>query len=265
MNIKKRAPKKPADHSLSLVIETDSLSAADLRKAVDAFTRLVEEVTKGVLGEDKCPPDAWNFTIHKGSMAVTATANEDVMPVKDAGAVTGAIVEGLEAMEESPYTTYDFACPRKAFGPIARLCGLAGTKGDSKSVKVLRGADSTTDAITLNGSMKDNAKRAVNTESRGNTSYGSVEGIVDVLTLRKPPGIRLSEIATGDNVVCIITDDALRDEAESLYGKRVEVEGLVTYDDSGYPKKVEVETIEKLPGPGESPDPSRVVGIFRRA
>ena len=112
--------------------------------------------------------------------------------------------KGLESLNESPYAAFDFANRHKAFEPVARLCGLAGTKGDSKSVKVLRGADSATDAITLNGSMKDNAKRAVNTESRGNTSYGSVEGIVDVLTLRKPPGIRLSEIATGDNVVCII-------------------------------------------------------------
>ena len=265
MNIKKRAPKKPADHSLSLVIETDSLSAADLRKAVDAFTRLVEEVTKGVLGEDKCPPDAWNFSMHRGSIGISASANEEVMPVDEADAVTGAIVEGLEAMEESPYTTYDFACPRKAFGPIARLCGLVGTKGDSKSVKVLRGADSATDAITLNGSMKDNAKRAASIGAKSYNALGAIDGIVDVLTIREPRGIRLSDRLTGNNVVCIISDEALRDKAESLYGKRVEVEGLITYDKNDYPTRMEVKTIRKLPGPGESPDPSRVVGIFRRA
>lgn len=265
MKATKSEAKGHSANYLSLVIEADSLSAADFRKAADAFTRLVEEVTKGVLGEDRCPPDAWKFTLEKGSFCYTATANTEVMPAKNARAVTSAITDGLESLNESPYGAFKFDNPQKAYKPIARIGNLSIARDKSTSIKMLRGTNKPTTTVTLSEDMSGNAKKAATAGIKDYYALGAVEGIVDVITLREPAGIRLSHIITKRNVDCIFSDEELKDKAKSLFGKRVEIEGLIIYSGDGYPKSIKVETIRKLPGPGESPDPSLVVGILKEA
>ena len=90
---------------------------------------------------------------------------------------------------------------------------------------------------------------------------GTVEGVLDVVSVHNGYEFCVSEVLYGKTIKCFVSESLL-DKALRYFKKRVEVDGLIRYDKNGFPKSVEATNMVEFPSPEEIPHFSELKGIL---
>ena len=94
--------------------------------------------------------------------------------------------------------------------------------------------------------------------------FGTVDGVLDVVSAQKGLEFRITEILRKKVVKCVVDDDLL-DQALGSFRKRVEVTGTISYDKKGFPRTVKATEIMRFPEAEDLPHYSQLRGIFNEA
>ena len=92
-------------------------------------------------------------------------------------------------------------------------------------------------------------------------SYGSVEGILNVIDLRDQPIFKITDLLTLETVECSFGREDL-DTAKDALEKRVYVYGLISSREDGKRVRISVDEIEIFPSEADLPSVSDVTGIW---
>jgi hypothetical protein len=92
-------------------------------------------------------------------------------------------------------------------------------------------------------------------------SYGSVEGILNVIDLREQPIFKITDPITFETIECSFSREDL-DTAKEALEKRVYVYGLISSREDGTRVKISVDEIEIFPLEETLPSISEIIGIW---
>lgn len=97
--------------------------------------------------------------------------------------------------------------------------------------------------------------------------YGSVEGYLEMLSIRGGPHIGVREQIHGRTVRCDIADEEVERTAYRAFRRRVIVSGLVGYrkGEDFTPARIAVDHVEEIPADSELPTEEDVYGILTKA
>nr|VFK07016.1 MAG: hypothetical protein BECKLPF1236A_GA0070988_100067 [Candidatus Kentron sp. LPFa]VFK28247.1 MAG: hypothetical protein BECKLPF1236C_GA0070990_100627 [Candidatus Kentron sp. LPFa] len=92
--------------------------------------------------------------------------------------------------------------------------------------------------------------------------HGSIEGRLDMVTLRGNQHFNVYEPIWDEPIRCNVNDDLI-EEAAKYFGRRVAVYGMVRYQEDGSPISITVEEIAPFPDAAEIPDFRDLKGILK--
>lgn len=244
---------KPADIEADLTLE---ISGSDVtpdrfQRATAAFFDLLGEVGKGVAAKGE--PLEWRVQVKQGSNLVGVLPGPRLSQATAAG-TRRVMVAGLEALQRAAEEPPGFS--DRALLCLKRLIGTtpAHDEGDFKIAvwgqKV---------PVLISGPLADNVRELLN---EAYTDQGSVEG--HLRTVSEAGGFRivLYEPLFGRPVRCDVPEH-LMSNALTLFGKRVEVFGSISYRRDGEIARVRVEDLVPFPDDQQLPTHDQVRGILR--
>jgi hypothetical protein len=235
---------------LTLKIDGDRLTAGNFENAVKSFFRLITDVGEDVTGQRRGID--WMVGVREGSDLVEATpeAGQDV-EFSEVSQTLDTIIRGMnelrEGTEERP----------AHFSEVALRA--------SKSLAEVRGEGVDEVSLYTNGSESHLQSSVITTveallEAKY-TSFGSIEGMLKSISLRRGHTFNVYRPPSEDRVECSFTDDML-DEVRGALDSRVSVWGKIKYRRDGTPVRVNVREIRKLSEGNDLPSADDVLGIL---
>ena len=257
---------KPPDDILTLRIDAEGLSGADMKKAMNAFVGLVEEATKGVLGKDDVA-DAWTFSFREGSQVMVSSPNKDHLSAREANGIAKRIAKGVRALAEGTDKSlvldrgYGDNQGNKTLKYLGDLCALAVRK--KNPLPLIIGATGA-EPVSLSDQTRHHAKASREEwEMPPYADYGSVTGILcQVSHLDGKFEVHIQHEFTGERVRCQL-DSKWMDWALEHFGQRVEARALIHYTPQGNRIKADVSDMELPPEPLPWSEVPKLFGIVK--
>ena len=234
-----------AEITVSVEGQTPDLLAQPFLDAMDRSLEILRDLDSGITMRRR-PTLRWAIAnMHIGSPAVMTLRALPPSTGKDVSQdVVNRYVEGLELLERGERLPAFFS--EDALNAAKRLGNL--TRGNERVVVVRTGLRS----------VKISQRISVNIDEMVNRTYvsdGSVEGIMEMVTLHENTYFRVYDSVQGWGVPCYFRQESL-DEVRDALGKRVSITGRLRGDRRGKPESMLVSGIrvlglELLPTPGE--------------
>lgn len=227
---------KDIDSVITLELSGDITTSGDFRELVAAFDDFLKAVTKAACGDEAGVQ--WAIRPKAGSiqLGVNPMGRVDVANVERCKAVTSQILGG-----EAEFVEYDDIV--KPIGAFARR----------KGVHLWVGQERTPVTEKLYSILKAPTQKPYQL-------HGTVEGRLTMLSEQR--NLAIHEPVWGRRIECSVPDGQL-EAMRALWRKRVTAEGIVHYDDKGYPTKIDAEKIDPFPDDKDLPSPKDVRGILR--
>ncbi len=237
---------------LTLEIEGMGVTAGRFLRGVEAFFGLVSEVTKRVCVDR--PRIEWLVQVRAGSNLVGVRAAPAYPAPQMIDAVLRIVRDGIETLEDRSEEPLHFSAP--ATKHLRNLGRIAST--DEK--------DDTRVRVWVKQQRLDVTHKSVAHVAallrEVSTDYGSVEGRLQVASERRTLHFTVYEPVWDKPIWCDIPEEML-DDALKLFGKRIEVYGLIRYRRDGSPLSVKVEEIIPFPSQDKLPSAADVRGILK--
>ena len=221
------------------------------QRALVAFFGLLAEVTKAVKTEGERVD--WRVQVKQGSNLVGISPGPGV-PSALAVSVGRAIVSGLKTLEDAPAEPMHFN--EKALASVNRLASNIGTHVDDDT-KIRIWGENVRVPITPRL-----ARNVADLIGEAYTDYGSVEGRLRTISEAGAFRIVIYEPIFGRAIPCNIPE-RLMQRALSLFGRRVEAYGDISYRRNGLVNRVAVQEIVAFPAEEDLPDHEQVRGILQ--
>lgn len=209
--------------TVTLELEPDRVPAAVFRNTVLAFVKSLDELTDRVCGNAKAI--GWEISVSRGSLRIDAEPGEASDP--------GAVRRIRDLADNEP------AVLRRHFASVA-------DKG-AKDVHLWIGRDR--QPVARLGSDEPDGPRPFN-------EYGTVEGELEMMSVRGGPHFTIYEPIWDSGVRCTVPDELL-DAMPDMWRKRVAAHGLIHYDAEGHPVSIKADEVAPFPH-DETP-----IGAFR--
>lgn len=238
-------------HRLTLYLDGPQITAERFQKAIGAFFALIDDVAEEVTGKTK--QVRWIVSANRGSLLLHA----DPMPANPSvpvGLIAASIHHGLGQLGQKaqrPKWFNDSALRRaRELGAIVdgKEVGLAKVLLAQKPTVVKQDTVQHVDRI-LGVRVKD---------------YGTIEGQLQMVSIRGGPHFAVSDALTGRSIQCLIPPEKMED-AIGAFPRRVAVQGVLRYNQQGEPVSVDVEDLQTLPERAELPSAEDVYGILSRS
>jgi hypothetical protein len=237
---------------LTLEIEGMGVTAEKFLRGVGAFFGLVLEVTKRVCVDR--PRIEWLVQVRAGSNLVGVRPAPGYPAPQIVDAVLRVVRDGIETLEDrSEEPLFFSALAIKHLRNLGRIAS-ADDKNDTRVRVWVK--QQKLDVTRRSVAHVANLLREVSAE------YGSVEGRLQVASERRGLHFTVYEPIWDKPIRCDIPDDML-DAALKLFGKRIEVYGLIRYRRDGSPSSIRVEEIVPFPSRDELPSAAEVRGILK--
>jgi len=244
---------RPESRDVALTFDVPTLTSTQL---IDTI-RSIEGVAKAVAGSIapmlKIDWEVRSITMASPlSMVFSPTARE-LPPNGLVDATSRGVVEGLAKLQRGedppPYFT------TKALKDARRLAHIA--SGPDRRMSIARGGDQTEISANLQRNV-DRILESVHQEG------GTVEGHLDVINIHGPNHyFAVYDDLTGDRIECRFGPAVPLAKIASAVGKRVSVEGEISYRRSGDITQVAADKLIVFPDDSELPTARDVLGILR--
>jgi hypothetical protein len=165
------------------------------------------------------------------------------MPRSVGKQIVTACVNGLAGLER------EAALPPH-FNEEAMMAAQKLVKGVQKEGAKMTVASDRTNGVTPTVRIVENIKKVVE-KARTYTDYGTIEGRLEVISVRGGTSISICEAFTNHRIDCEITTDRLQ-EAKDLLDERVAVTGRIHYRNRK-PTSIHVESFRRLRDASELP------------
>lgn len=236
---------------IALELDVDKISSADFMKAAKAFLGLMKEAGKEVDGG--MPSDAWLISVNEGSQVINAYPNTSSVTPESAAHVAGRVLDAISCLDsssENPFGEND-----RAIEHIKALSALSSRDKNRISVRCL----SKTKSSAFNARTYNHSSQILSWEYE---DIGTVDGVLDVVSAKRGLEFKIREILHGHTVKCIVNEE-LMEKALGCFRKRVEVEGVISYNKKGLPVVVKAKTMNSFPPENEIPHFSELKGILK--
>ncbi|MBF0567651.1 MAG: hypothetical protein HQK95_02170 [Nitrospirae bacterium] len=246
---------KTIKNTITLALKGENITSDKLRDSISAFYDFIDEVSAQVSGTMK--PVKWIVTVKHGSILLlnNPVVKEEYIDVieKTVDALHYGITN-LENKTERPAYFTD-----KALELLQNLVSVSSARGD----------ELTEINIAINGDYHVLTTRiAANIDTIMGIRYkslGSVEGKLQTISERG--GLKFTIYDTLDDrpVRCYISDD-LRSEALDVaakaFGQRISIFGMISYDQYGTPKIIQVRKLRLFREKEDIPSAEQICGIL---
>lgn len=235
---------------LTLYIEGPHITAERFQRAVGAFFQLLDDVAEQITGERK--PIRWIVSPKEGSFGVVA----DPMPVSPSvpvARITSAVHRGMGQLQRQAKRPSAFS--DSALRSVHDLAKVADGKEVERTRVVLARKTATAEQATA-----EHVDRILGASRR---DYGSVEGQLQMVSIRGGPHFSVSDELTGKSIQCDVSAEQL-DAALAAFRKRVAISGLMRYSEEGEATSIVADTVDVLPDDSELPDAEDVYGILSK-
>ena len=245
------ATRADIEADLTFEITGSVVTPERFQRALVAFFGLLAEVTKAVTPEGEHVD--WRVQVRQGSNLVGISPGPGV-PTALAVSVRRAIMSGLETLEHAPAEPPQFS--EKALVSVTRLASSIGTHDDDDTVIRIWGEKA---PVPVTPRLARNVAELL---GEAYTDYGSVEGRLRTISEAGAFRIVIYEPIFSRSVPCNIPE-RLMQQALSLFGRRVEVYGDISYRRNGFVSRVSVQEIVAFPVERDLPDHEQVRGILQ--
>lgn len=240
------------DSDLTLEIDGQFVTPGKFLRGVRAFFGLLDEVTQAVSGTARQPD--WAVQVKAGSNLIGVrpmTSNVDPGLIAN---ILNEMRRGIGALEGNIDELQDF--PIRAVRYVKDLGKIAGTdEHDDTTVRVWIRRDPVTVTHKSVATAAELLREAYE-------DHGSVEGRLQVASERGSLHVMIYEPLWDKPIRCYVKEEMLA-QCLNLFGKRVEVFGLIKYRPDGHPISIEAEEIVPFPQVDQLPSPDDVRGILR--
>ncbi len=242
-----------ADIEADLTFEiTGSLVTPErFQRALTAFFGLLAEVTKAVTPEGERVD--WRVQVKQGSNLVGISPAPGV-PTALVVNVRQKIMSGLEVLEHAPAEPMQFS--EKALASVNRLASSISTHDEDDTVIRIWGEKA---PMPITPRLARNISELL---GEAYTDYGSVEGRLKTISEAGAFRIVIYEPIFSRSVPCNVPE-RLMQQALSLFGRRVEVYGDISYRRNGFVNRVSVQEIVAFPAEEDLPNHEQVRGILQ--
>lgn len=244
------ADKQDIDTDLTLELDGTKLTPDKFLKAATAFVGLVNELTKEAAGDRRAPE--WTVQVKQGSNLIGLQPQPGYDPAI-VQALLAKMKPGIKAIAEGEDPPADF--PERA---LVHLRSLASVPTPDKPDVFVR-------VWVKKEPVKVDNKLAANLTTMlglAYEDYGSVEGLLQVVSERGSYRCEITDPLTGKAIKCYLNEELLK-VALSLFGQRVEAYGQIHYRADGNVIAIDVEEFVAFPPPEKIPSFKDVRGILR--
>lgn len=194
---------------------------------------LLRELDRAARGEE-ARQTKWavvELTTSSLCVAFAPVGQQILAPITD-------LVEGVRVLETEAVIPPSFT--PDSLSAVRKLCDNLGKEGVAGiNFAAINGRER---RAKLRPAVRVNAEAAATVQS---TALGSVEGVLDVLSVRRAPEISLRDVATRRAVRGRV-DRELLERLKDNFGERVRVWGLLHRNSNGQPVRIQVEDFEKV-------------------
>lgn len=210
-----------------------------IRDAAEALAQVSAEVAPA--GEDA---PAWEVVSAsmRSPFQVTLAPRGGEVQKEVGGAAVSVLLDGVRNLERSParpphFNQSTLRAVRSLLGTVAAGVFVAFTAQDPQQPDI--------DMVVPSAGAIPNVEQALKMADRPYMEYGTIEGDLEVISVRAENSCSVWEAVTNRRVRCRLTDDQLVWAKESL-GRRVAVTGTIKYRKKGEPVEVQVDRIRVL-------------------
>lgn len=243
---------QPGEHtSLTVDIDGPMLPFDKFRKAQEELATILREVDRNLTGNQR-PSVSWVVSsVSSGSVHLTVKGiPQDDIPDFKVAEVVIAVESGIATLEEHPERPPFFS--DRALESAKALANLVGK--DILMIQV--GANS--NKVNLTKHLVANVDELIGANYK---SFGSIEGILNVIDLSRKPIFKIYDLLTNKSVRCFFPSNFLEEIKDAL-GKRVSVYGLIRSREDGQKVSIEIEEMELFPSEQELPSIEDMIGIL---
>ncbi|MCX5636156.1 MAG: hypothetical protein NTX52_00480 [Planctomycetota bacterium] len=238
--------------SIVLEIEGPRIAADKFSRGVRTFFDLIEDIAMNVSGKRKSIE--WLISVKQGSVAICATAESLNGSQEIVNRTIQAIDNGIKAVGRRAKRPAYFS--DNALKKLYELGNITGI--DEEGIHHIR--------IKIDKKINELAPSSVShiDEILGtpNRAYGTIEGKLQVLSVRNRLNFRVYESLTDKPVTCYFGDEIFSDVIAAI-GKRVSAYGLISYRRNGEPVNVEIEELDVFPPEEKLPSWEDMIGILK--
>jgi hypothetical protein len=222
----------PDDVRISLILGAERVSVQLYDGTIRDLQEVLHDVERTLT--NSTPKVTWQWGDRAEMLAV---ASPNGVPHDALLAIVQEVQAGFESVAQS--TPAQIQWP-PTFGPRARQAVTRMLKRLDKVESITVAAEDnlpiTIDRTTLEQGL---AGRAV----RGYSEFASIDGVLDLVSVRGGPNFGLEEHGTGRKIRCTVAPAALA-QAKDALGKRVVVEGVVRFTRDG--RAIAVSNVTKI-------------------
>lgn len=229
---------KPKPNTITLKLKGDRITADKLRKSIDAFYGLMDEVVTEVSGKKK--PIKWIVSVRKGSIILTSEPEiVGELPPLITDEIFATLEKGVKSLEKKASRPERFT--DKALIYLQDLASIPEAKGnglDMISIEVNKKSHVLTKHVVANvDSLLGEYSHAL----------GSIEGRLETISERGGNKLFVYESLMNRGILCYVNEEIMLKVLDPKYfGKRVSVSGMISYDKDGAPKRIRVADIEDI-------------------
>ena len=237
--------------TISVEGQTPDLLARPFLDAVDSSLDILRDLDASIAMR-RIPTLRWAIaSMHIGSPAVMTLRALPPSTGKDVSQdVVNHCVDGLDLLARGGSLPTFFS--DDALNAAKRLSDL--TSGNERVVIVRTGHRSVTVSHRISANVDGLVKKSY-------ASDGSVEGVIEMVTIHERTYFRIYDAIQGWGVPCYFGQESIEDVRNAL-GKRASITGRLRSDRLGKPESMQVSGIRLL-GSEPLPTPGEVRGVFK--
>lgn len=245
------ATKNDIDTDLALELKSYEDSTKFL-KAVNAFIGYVEELTKTCAGDEAF--SKWEVQVKKASNLLCVRPHSEFNPV-----IKKMVYEKLENGKNN---LQDGFLPNDHSEEALKYLKQIGEVADDASAPKFWFKKS---SVEVTKKIADDIDEYLKTGifSRGSyQDYGSVEGILQLVSEYKKPEVAITDRLTNKKIKCFLNKELMH-EALQIFGQRVGAYGKINYRADGTIVNINAEKFYKFPASESIPSFRDVIGIYK--
>lgn len=227
----------------------DDVAVAKFIDVASKLTDLLKELEASVTGEQDVEWQIADLQVGSASLAMRPRPRTAAVGA-NAGAVIGAALEGLAAVEDSarrpPYFNDQALLNAKSLVVAAK--GVLAVFGEAQGAQ---------HQVAVSTHLVAHVDELIDTAS---VAIGALEGTLEALTIHGATSFSIYDSISGRRVVCKCDREAL-DLAIKHFGERVSVSGEVRYNVLGEAVSIQVDAVQAF-RKGPLPQAKDIRGLF---
>jgi hypothetical protein len=233
---------------IEVKIDGPNLTPERFMKAARAFFDLVQGVARNMTGTQDAIP--WTVEVKSGSAILRARSTNE-----RAERAVQAVIRGVNSLRSG----IQAAPPWYGRDEINAARLLA---------SLVDGADITSIQIKNGNTPEEMSPTVVATvdailESDKSIAFGSIEGVIEMLSIRDGFRCTVYEPNYGRGINCYFNKVELEREAHLAFGKRVLLSGMIRYGKEGLPTTLHADALRVFPPDAELPTAQEIQAIYK--